>query len=180
MLGVILQKNLMEVLDCDSFESLAEYMDLFPETVQNDYQMALQFSHFLYIIRTVYNMIVSDSKNIVANQEYEQLQPYLFEEAQVDLDAIISRLGISSNVALCKFLRTAQRLILEDDFDGLCKCIKDREVLLKGTSRAKTAHPGEFDPTAWFGGAYLDYRLYNAQTILRDIFEGEVNVDAES
>ena len=44
---------------------------------------------------------------------------YLFEEAQVDLDEIISRLGISSNVALCKFLRTAQRLILEDDFDGL-------------------------------------------------------------
>ena len=180
MLGVILQKNLTEVLDCDSFASLAEYMDLFPEAVQNDYQMALQFSHFLYIIRTVYNIIVSDSKNVVANQEYEQLQPYLFKEAQVDLDAIISRLGIGSNIALCKFLRTAQRLILEDDFDGLCKCIKDREVLLKGTSRAKTAHPGEFDPTAWFGGAYLDYRFYNAQTILRDIFEGEVNVDAES
>ena len=52
--------------------------------------------------------------------------------------------------------------------------------MLKGTGRAKTAHPGEFDVNAWFGGYYLDYRFPNAMTIIRDIFEGEVTDDAES
>ena len=180
MLGTILQKNLLQVLECGSFESLSEYIDQFPDQIQQDYWLAVKFSRFLYVIRTAYNIIVSDGKNDLANKEYEHLRPDFADEASVDLDAIITRLGISSNVALCKFLRSAQGYILADDFPGLCKCIKEREVLLKGVGRAKTAHPGEFDPNAWFGGAYLDYRFYNAQTILRDIFEGEVTGDAES
>ena len=85
-----------------------------------------------------------------------------------------------TKVSLCKFLNTAKICIQEGNFEGLCKCIKDREILLKGTGRAKTAHPGEFDHTAWFGGGLLEYRFPNAQTILKDIFEGEVTDNAES
>ena len=180
MLGIILREHMVQVLDCGSFDDLDELMELFPEHIRRDYDLALDFSHFLYIIRTVYNMIASEGKNEAANREYQRLHPHFSEDGKVDLDAIFLRLGIGGNAALCKFLRTAQSCILEDDFDGLCKCIKDREILLKGTGRAKTAHPGEFDVNAWFGGYYLDYRFPNAMTIIRDIFEGEVMDDAES
>lgn len=180
MLGYILRENMTEVLECENFDGLAQFIEQFPVHIQKDYWLALQFSHFLYIIRTVYNIIASDGKNEDASKTYEMLRPHFAEEGKVDLDAIIARLGIASNVALSKFLYTTKACILNDDFDGLCKCIKDREILLKGTGRAKTAHPGEFDPNAWFGGFYLDYRFPNAKTILRDIFECEVTDNAES
>lgn len=180
MLGFILRESLTQVLECENFDDLAELIDIFPDHIQEDYALALQFSHFLYIIRVAYNIIISDGKNEIANGEYERLRPLFEEEASVDLERVISRLALAGNGALCNFLRTAQQCILADDFDGLCKCIKDREILLKGSGRAKTAHPGEFDVNAWFGGYYLDYRFPNARTILKDIFEGEVTDNAES
>ena len=179
MLGWILRYNIKEALQCENFDDLSIVIGQFPPHIQGDYWLARQFSHFLAIIRTVYNIIVSDGKNEDANATYDALRPYLREEASVDLDAVISRLGIEANIALCKFLRAAKEHILNDDFDSLCKCIKDREILLKGTGRAKTAHPGEFDTNAWFGGFYLDYRFSNAKTIMNDIYEGEVAENVE-
>ena len=61
----------------------------------------------------------------------------------------------------------------DNDTEGLRNIIKSREVMLKGENRSKTAHPGEFDKTVWFAGGYLDYRFYNAKTIIADIFESE-------
>ena len=60
------------------------------------------------------------------------------------------------------------------------KVIKAREIMLKGQSRAKTAHPGEIMPIQWIGGKGLDYRFFNEKRILRDIFESEGLIDAES
>lgn len=56
----------------------------------------------------------------------------------------------------------------------------NREVQLKGTNRAKTTHPGEFDVNEWIGGGELDYRFFNARTIVRDIFESEGKTDVKS
>ena len=50
--------------------------------------------------------------------------------------------------------------------------IRRRERELK-QSRAKTLHPGEFDPYQWYGGGFLDYRFGNAKVIIGDIFESE-------
>ena len=180
MLGVILRKNMIQVLKCDDFESLGELIQLFPEQIQRDYWLALAFSKFLYIIRVVYNRIASDDKNESANREYERLLPVFHEDALVDLKAIFVRLGIAGNSSLYKFLNTARSCILSDDYEGLCKTIRDREILLKGVNRSKTAHPGEYDVDAWFCGSYLDYRFHNARTIIRDILEGEVAGNAES
>lgn len=180
MLGIILRKNLVQVLDCGNFEELADLIHLFPEQIQSDYQLALAFSRFLYIIRVVYNRIASKDRNERARQEYGLLHPVFAAEADVDLKAVFLRLGIAGNSSLCKFLYRAQACILADDYDGLCKCIRDREILLKGESRAKTAHPGEYNADAWFCGDYLDYRFPNARTIIRDIMEGEVAGNAES
>ena len=81
---------------------------------------------------------------------------------------------------LKNFLKQIQACMIEKDIEGMKKHIKAREILLKGANRAKTAHPGEFNPDAWIGGAELDYRFNNAKTIIRDIFESEGEVDAQS
>ena len=50
--------------------------------------------------------------------------------------------------------------------------IISREESLKGKSRAKTKHPGEFDPNIWIGGKELDYRFKrNGIVIVKDIYE---------
>jgi len=59
------------------------------------------------------------------------------------------------------------------DLDGLKQEIVRREDQLKGSARAKTRHPEQFDHSQWYGGKALDYRFSNARTILRDIFESE-------
>ena len=79
---------------------------------------------------------------------------------------------------LLKFLNKAKEYMISGDMESLIKCIKNREINLKGQSRAKTSHPGEFDPDGWLGGGTLDYRFSNAKVIIRDIFESEVAADA--
>ena len=180
MLGYILRENMVEILDCETFQDLAGLIHRFPQQIQQDYDMALQFSHFLFVIRTAYNRMVSDQKNTEAEILYEQLRSEFPIIAHLDLEAIISRLHLEGNRSLCKFLFTAQTCMTKDDFQGLCKCIKDREILLKGSGRAKTAHAGQYDPDSWFGGYHLSYRFDNAKTIIRDIFEGEVTDYVES
>ena len=161
-----------DILECDSFEELEAFSYRFPKEIQQDYHLAVEFSDFLFVIRTVYNIMLSAGQNETANQIFEEEKERYSQYAEVHLDAIFERLSIQ-DPHLRRFLQIAQGAIKEKNFDGLKTCIRSREIFLKGEGRAKTAHPGEFDPTVWIGGAKLDYRFTNARTILRDIFEGE-------
>lgn len=179
MLAFILQNNLSDIFTCKNFQEMNSLIHLFPEQVQDDYAKAYSFSKFLLVLRTIYNMIVSDGQNEKANAAWDSFIPYLSDYATVDLDSIFSRLKINSNTYLFKFLRTERSLMMENDLEGMKTEIKRRERELK-QSRAKTMHPGELDPDAWFGGFELDYRFGNAKTIIRDIFESEgVHVKSE-
>lgn len=179
MMAFILKNNLREVLDIEGYHMLSAIMDRFPESIQDDYYLALKFSDFIYAIRVVYNVIVSDGLNEEANQELERLKPD-FEEIgnAVDIEYIMDRLKVFNNPMLFKFLTQSKEYMVSGDMESLIKCIKNREINLKGQSRAKTSHPGEFDSEVWFGGGALDYRFSNAKVIIRDIFESEVAADA--
>lgn len=172
MLAHILRNDMTDIFACKSFQEMDSLIRLFPEQIQSDYQLAYDFSAFLFLLRVVYNIIVSDGRNETAEGLWEEFQPDLGSIAMVDLESIFSRLNVYSNVFLCKFLRTSQELMKRFDLEGLKVEIKRRERELK-TSRAKTLHPGEFDPNAWFGGGELDYRFGNAKVIIGDIFESE-------
>lgn len=169
MLSYVLENNMLEFLDCTSFRDIGVIIDRFPKEVQNDYLMAVSFSRFIYAIRTVYNIIVSDGKNDLANDEFERQREELDEIADINIDDIMERLGIFNNPLLRKFLKQAQHCMISENVEELKKCIVSREVQLKGTNRAKTTHPGEFNPDEWLGGGELDYRFYNAKTILSDV-----------
>ena len=171
LLAHVLEMGMTEFLDCKSFRDLGTIIDKFPETMKQDYWLALAFSNFIYVIHTIYNIIISDEQNDVANNELKRLKPRFQEIADIDVDFILNKLEVFANPLLKRFLKQSQDLMIVGDIEGLKKCITNREVQLKGVNRAKTKHPGEFDVNHETNE--LDYRLYNAVTIVRDIFEGE-------
>ncbi len=173
MLQFILEQDMTEILDIESFQDLDSVIHKFPEQIRNDYKMALAFSDFIFAVRAVYNVMVSDGRNEAAVQSVQDLEKDFPDIADIDVDAILTRLSIDNNPALRTFLKSAQGCMKRNDTDGLKKCIKSREIALKGQSRAKTCHPGQFD-NVWLGGGELDYRFGNAKMIVRDIFESEV------
>ena len=172
MLAYILKNDVTEIFEAKAFQQLKTLIPSFPEQIQDDYALAFDFSRFLFVLRGVYNMIVSDNRNQEANTLWEELFPDLSIRAEVDLERIFARLKAYRNVSLCKFLQMSQKLMRESDLEGLKAEIKRRERELK-KSRAKTLHPGSFDPDDWFGGEELDYRFNNAKVIINDIFESE-------
>lgn len=171
-LAFILENRMTEVFNCESFRDLRSLMPSVPGKIREDYALACSFSEFLYVLRTIYNVVVSEGKNENAEREWQRLSECLAELSSVDLESIFTRLEIHSNVFLCRFLRKEQELMRDGDLEGMKTEIKRRERELK-QSRAKTMHPGEFDPSAWFGGKHLDYRFGNVKIILKDIFESE-------
>ena len=172
MMAYILRNDVVDIFACRNYQDMDSLIQLFPEQVQYDYALAYDFSSFLFVLRTVYNMIVSDGKNERAEVLWEELKPDLLLLAAVDLESIFSRLNVYKNTSLCKFLRKSQELMKKSDLEGMKIEIRRRERELK-TTRAKTLHPGEFDSDAWFGGGELDYRFGNAKVIIGDIFESE-------
>ena len=106
MLAYILRNDLTEVFNCKSFQDMESLIKQFPDQIQQDYYLAKEFSEFLFVLRTIYNMIVSEGKNEDANVVWENLKPDLKELAAVDLESIFGRLGITRNVFLCNFLRS--------------------------------------------------------------------------
>lgn len=180
MLAYVLENEITEFVDCVSFQDVSRIIGMFPEDIRETYWLAFAFSDFIYTIRTVYNVIISDGKNEAANRELERLQPLLSELADIDIDYILEKLEVFNNPLLRKFLKQCQECMITGNMEEMKKCITSREVQLKGTNRAKTKHPGEFEPDEWFGGRELDYRFYNAKTIVRDIMESEDQINAQS
>lgn len=180
MLAYVLENNIMEFLDCTSFQELAAIIDKFPEDIQETYWLATAFSDFIYTIRTVYNVVVSDGKNEEATKELERLLPMFSKIADIDIDYILEKLEIYHKSSLRVFLKQCQECMRDRDIEEMKKRITAREVQLKGTGRARTTHMGEFDSNDWFGGKALDYRFSNARTIIRDIMESEDKNNAKS
>lgn len=172
MMAYILKNNITEILETRNFASLESLIHLFPKEIQTDYIMAKKFSNFLYVLRTIYNIIVSDGENIDANSEWDTLKPSLDRLADLNLEELFKRLQLFGNVFLCNFLRKEKTLMMDYNLEEMKNEIRRRERELK-QNRAKTMHPGEFDPNIWYGGGELDYRFNNAKVIMKDIFESE-------
>ena len=172
MFAYVLKNNLPQIMDCKNFTELGNIIKLFPEKMQKDYSLAKDFSEFNYLLRVVYNIVLSDGNNEEANEIFDDLYSDIKDIANIDLDEIFNRTSAYRNPMMCKFLRDSKRAVLEDNISELKKIISRREIFLKGSGRARCAHPGEFDSTEWFGGGKLYYRFDNAIKIIKDIREG--------
>lgn len=172
MMAFILRNHWTDLLACRSFQEVEPFLGSFPEVIQRDYVLANDFSSFIFVVRTLYNVIISEGQNESANEIWDEVKQELGSYAQVDLESIFGRLGLYGNVFLCSFLRRMREYMDAEDIESLKKEIRRRERELKQT-RAKTMHPGEFDPSVWYGGQELDYRYGSARVIMKDIFESE-------
>ncbi|RRJ25491.1 hypothetical protein EHV10_07600 [Lachnoanaerobaculum gingivalis] len=167
-----LKNNLWEIMECDSFENLKDMIRLFPKQIQKDYRLAKDFSEFNYVLRIIYNIVLSDEKNEEANEAFDNYRSEMKNIANIDLEAVFACTDAWKNPMMCKFLLAAKSEMLDENISGLKKIVENREVFLKGSGRARCAHPGEFDNTEWFGGYKLNYRFDNAIKIMNDIYTG--------
>lgn len=171
MMEFVLENHIDEFIECRSFQELQSLITIFPKKIQDSYTLAYDFSEFLNVLYTVYNMIVSAGENEKANKSWCEFD--LVKLASVDLESIFDLLQVRNHDKLCSFLRQSQKLMKDSDLEGLKSLIILREKNLKDSSRAKTLHPGQNDPQEWFGVDKLDYRFKNAKDIIKDIFESE-------
>ncbi len=172
MLAFILKNNMHEILEFDTIRDLESIMFKFPKQIQNDYHVAISFSEFVFVLRVIYNLIVSEYKNTMAIKYFNGFKNDLDEISDINFSEIFLRLGIR-NDKLKNFLEVSKQLMQNNDVEGLKNHIINREIFLKGRNRARLCHPGEFDPNLWFAGEKLNYRFDNVKVILRDIFESE-------
>ena len=147
MFAYVLKNNLPQIMDCKNFTELGNIIKLFPEKMQKDYSLAKDFSEFNYLLRVVYNIVLSDGNNEEANEIFDDLYSDIKDIANIDLDEIFNRTSAYRNPMMCKFLRDSKRAVLEDNISELKKIISRREIFLKGSGRARCAHPGEFYST---------------------------------
>ena len=167
-----LKNNLWEIMECEGFENLKDMIRLFPKQIQKDYRLAKDFSEFNYVLRIIYNIVLSDEKNEEANEALDNYRSEMKNIANIDLEAVFACTDAWKNPMMCKFLLAAKSEMLDENISGLKKIVENREVFLKGSGRARCAHPGEFDNTEWFGGYKLNYRFDNAIKIMNDIYTG--------
>ena len=142
---------------------------------QMNMNLAASFSHFVYVLRIVYNLLAFDGKNAEAEKLWESEKTHLPKTASVNLEDIFQRLSLAGPkyALLDRFLKKSREQMDAGNLEGIKRLIQQREILLKGRSRAKTVHPLPYKTGQWVGGKELDYRFSNAKTILRDIFESE-------
>ena len=173
MLAFFLSHNLTHITQMKSFSDLLDnsIFTLFPEQMRQDYQLAEAFSSFVYGIRIRYNMMISKRKNDAANEAWDSFLLSITEHANLNIKSIFTRLQIN-NPGLQTFLLSIQQHMLSRDFSQLDNTIRQREIYLKGESRAKLNQAGHFPANQWFGEKKLDYRFDYAKRILQDIFQG--------
>ena len=170
LMAYVLKEDIYEFLDIYSFSDLEAIIHKFPEDIQQNYSKANSFSEFCFALRVFYNLIVSENKNMKANDEFSDLD--LKSIADIDIDGIMNSLKIF-NPFLRSFLKDSREAMEKNELEELKTIIQKREVDLKGINRSKTADPGEYDVDEWFAGERLDDRFSIARDIIADIYESE-------
>ena len=167
LFALILNENIEEFVNFESFDDLDGVMSIMTPEIRRDYEMARDFSRFIFGSQIRYNVIFSKGENETANDLWEEWQDNI---PNINLEEIFIRLSVKNN-NLKYFLRQYQSLIT--DTPKLDDLIINREKQLKGSSRAKLVNDKLYSYKEQTINMYqLSYRMFNTQTIVKDIFEG--------
>lgn len=176
--GTLYEYILTNHLDIDQYEDFGAIATALKDQVDagtaNILELAMEFNNLVYLARVRYNIILSDGNNGTANSEWEWLENDLKKRADVDLNAIFIKLGLSNSKTF-HFLSMLKEYFMKGMIGEADKLIRNREIQLKGINRAKLNHSGEYNPNGWIGGGWLDYRFSDAKRIINDIYTGEAN-----
>ncbi|MDL2293263.1 DUF6361 family protein [Ruminococcaceae bacterium OttesenSCG-928-D13] len=166
LFALILREDRRDFTEYQDFDDIDALQGLMPPQMLGDYQLARDFSRFIFGAQVRYNVIYSGGQNENANERWEL---YLQERPTVNLSEIQARLKPRSSVM--RFLKAYQNAI--DDEKTLDRLIVAREESNKGKARSKLINKELYqyhDDSV--NMVPLTYRLSNVQRIGKDIFEG--------
>lgn len=166
LLGLFVHEKRHDFVNYERFDDLDALSEIMSESQWSDYQLARDFSRFIYGAQVRYNIIYSNGMNDAANEEW---QKYIEEKPTVNLTDIQAKLRPRARVMA--FLKRFQAAL--GDEKDLDKLIINREKELKGPARAKLTNTELYhynDNSV--NMEPLSYRIFNAQRIVQDIFEG--------
>jgi hypothetical protein len=175
MMAYILEHPVKDVLEINNFLELEKIIDSFPEKIRHDYELAVDFSKFNFVLNVIFNLEVSEGNNEDAKLEFKKIQNNINDYVDINIDMIIDELGVG-NDALKDFLNRSQEFMIKRKWDCLKNHIKEREISLKGRNRSKLFNPKSYDDKKWYAGKYLDYRFSRAKIIIKDIFDSQNNI----
>lgn len=137
------------------------------------YNLALAFSDFIIVARTLYNIIINEDKSYEDKLLDLLAKKSMSARANIKIDVLLEKAEISDN-KLKEFLEGLQGAMQDGNIEEMKRLIKKREKEVVGVAYAKTAKAGEIKKK-WYGGKELEYRFNIAKNIINDIFESEVN-----
>lgn len=170
MLSYVLRENYHDFLAIKEFDHIAGIQDRLSPGLKKQYILAKQFADFIYGTHLRYNIILSKGESDYVQKMWGKWHVGIKEHASIDLNLLFPLLG--RNMKLNRFLIDCQREMQNDDIERLDQLIKNREIDLKSKSRSKLYNRDDFTYKGWVGISKLQYRLPNAQRLLKDIFDG--------
>ncbi|MDY0150790.1 MAG: DUF6361 family protein [Candidatus Cloacimonas sp.] len=170
MLSYVLRENNHYFLAIKEFDHIAVIQDRLSSGLKNQYLLAKQFADFIYGTHLRYNVILSKEKDDGVRKKWDTWHVGIMEHASIELGLIFPILG--GNFKLRKFLIDCQNAMLQEDIEALDQLVIKREIDLKGKARSKLHNRDDFAYKGWVGINKLQYRLSNAQKLVKDIFNG--------
>lgn len=175
LFAYILKNNAKEILSNEEFDAIGDLLSL-PENIKSDYVMAKKFGQFIYGANIRYNVILSNSENKIALEEWKVWLDSDFvknEFKNYDFYQVVERLKIQ-NGKLIRFLKRWKDKVDSGNIDEMDKLIIEREIELKGKERSKLKNNKAYiyKDGDWLGGGSLKYRYRNAKKMMSDIYSG--------
>ena len=154
------------------YTELIKRDDLSPQ-IKNYMQIALKFDSLVYLSMILYNKILSDDKNEVANNEWElYYKQRLPEIDSLDLDEMFYLTNVK-DIGTKKFLSSMQSFLISGDISNAKKTVYDREIKLKGKERSKLANRTSITNDKWIGIKHLDFRMRVTGRLINDLYNAE-------
>lgn len=170
LLSYVLMENDHDFLAIQEFDCIEGIQDRFPALLKNQYLLAKQFADFISGTHLRYNVILSKGERDSILKKWDEWHIGINEHASINLNLITPLLG--RNMKLKEFLSDCQLAMRQNNIESLDELVVKREIDLKGKTRSKLYNKDDFAYKEWVGIGKLQYRLPNAQRLIKDIADG--------
>ena len=152
----------------NDFLSVPEH--LLPAGLRRDYNLAKDFSRFIYGAHIRYNIIYSNYSDKTMDERFVSWRD-AFVSDSFDLEPILAR--VSCGPKLTEFCHHFLDAVQKNEIAEMDDLIIQRELAVK-TTRAKLKRPEEYryDPDHPIHMYQIDYRFSRAKVIIQDILNG--------
>lgn len=170
MMSYVLKEEDHDFIAIQEFDHIERIQDRLTVRLQKQFLLAKQFADFIYGTHLRYNVILSKGESSDILRKWDKWHVGIMEHASIDLNLLFRLLG--RNMKLNRFLTDCQLAMQKDDIERLDHLVMNREIDIKSKSRSKLHNRDDFTYKGWVGISKLQYRLPNAQRLLKDIFDG--------